>query len=312
MDFVAIDFETANKDRRSACAVGIAVVRSGKVVDKYSSLIRPPKLKFLKAFIDIHSITPERVRNAPTFRDVWPEILSRCGTGLVAAHNAVFDVGVLVSCAEDCGLERLSGQYLCTVELARAALPGLPNHKLQTLTSILGIPLKHHEPASDAIACAELAIRLMNLVGPERIGNYCHDFANFAADSVVNTQFGEACLSISLHKPGVQFRDGNVESIPLVETAPADGRFEGDHFVFTGEMEFLGRDAACEIVEAQGGRVSNSVSKKTNYLVVGDEVFNAFKRNGQTTGKLARALEIQEAGGSIQIIGATEFLNMIR
>jgi len=312
MDFVAIDFETANNDPRSACAVGIAVVRSGKVVDNYSSLIRPPELNFLKRFIDKHGITPECVRNAPTFRDVWPEIQSRCGTGLVVAHNAVFDVRVLISCAKDCGLERLSGQYLCTLQLARASLPLLADHQLKTLTTIFGIPLKHHEAASDANACAELAIRLMNLVSPERIGNYCHDFANFGADTVVNTESGEACVGISSHKAGAQLRHGNVESIPMVDAAPPDGRFEGKQFAFTRTMTFLGRHRACEIVKAQGGRVGNSVSKKTNYLVVGDEVFNAFKRNGKTTGKLARASEIKEAGGSIQIIGATEFLNMIR
>jgi DNA polymerase-3 subunit epsilon len=312
MDFAAIDFETANNDRLSACQVGIARVRRNKVVETYSSLIRPPTQDFYKAYVKLHGITAQRVRKAPTFREVWPEIQSRCGTGLVAAHNAVFDVGILISCAEDCGLGRLPGKYLCTVELARALLPGLPNHKLITLTSVLGIPIDHHDACSDAVACAELAIQLMKLATPELIADYCHDFANFGADSEMNAEFSEACVSISLHNAGAQFRDGNVESVPLVDAAPPDGRFEGKQFVFTGEMTFLGRDESCHIVAAQGGMASNSVSKKTDYLVVGEEVLGAFKRKGETTGKLARAVAIQEAGGSIQIIGAPEFLNMIR
>ena len=41
MDFIAIDFETANHRRHSACAVGIVTVRDGKVVDRFSTLIRP-------------------------------------------------------------------------------------------------------------------------------------------------------------------------------------------------------------------------------------------------------------------------------
>jgi len=167
MDFAAIDFETANNDRRSACQVGIALVKRNKVVETYSSLIRPPTKDFYPAYVKLHGITAQRVRKAPTFREVWPEIQSRCGTGLVAAHNAIFDVGILISCAEDCGLGRLPGQYLCTVELARAILPGLPNHKLITLTSVLGIPIDHHDACSDAVACAELAIQLMKLATPE-------------------------------------------------------------------------------------------------------------------------------------------------
>jgi len=77
-------------------------------------------------------------------------------------------------------------------------------------------------------------------------------------------------------------------------------------------MTFLGREEACEIVVAQEGCTSNSVSKKTHYLVVGEEALRAFKRNREKTGKLARAVEIQEAGGFVQIIGAPDFLKMIR
>jgi DNA polymerase-3 subunit epsilon len=306
VNFAAIDFETANRDRRSACAVGIAIVRGGKVVETYSSLIRPPNPDFLQSFVRMHHITPQQVRKAPTFRDIWPEIQSRCGTGVIAAHNAAFDVGVLTSCLEDCRLERLTGQCLCTLTLARALLPGLPNHKLTTLTDVFGIPIEHHDAASDALACAEVAIRLEGLAGPDGIGPYCREFGNLGPDEEIDTESCEEGVILSLPKSVTQYHHA------LVHAAPPDGRFEGKQFAFTGEMTFLGREVACDIVAAQGGTARNSVSKKTDYLVVGEEVLGAFKRMGETTGKLARAVAIREAGGSIQIIGAPEFLNMIR
>ena len=40
-DFVAIDFETANFERTSVCSVGLVVVRNGKFVDSFYSLIQP-------------------------------------------------------------------------------------------------------------------------------------------------------------------------------------------------------------------------------------------------------------------------------
>ena len=43
MDFTAIDFETANAFRRSACAIGMTKVRGGQVVDRFTSLISPPE-----------------------------------------------------------------------------------------------------------------------------------------------------------------------------------------------------------------------------------------------------------------------------
>lgn len=42
-DFAAIDFETANNERSSVCSVGIVVVRDGKMVDSFYSLIKPER-----------------------------------------------------------------------------------------------------------------------------------------------------------------------------------------------------------------------------------------------------------------------------
>ena len=53
-------------------------------------------------------------------------------------------------------------------------------------------------------------------------------------------------------------------------TAPVSGVFEGLTFVITGTLPTMGRTQAAEYIEARGGRVSGSVSKKTNYLVAGE------------------------------------------
>jgi DNA ligase (NAD+) len=47
------------------------------------------------------------------------------------------------------------------------------------------------------------------------------------------------------------------------------GLLSGLIFVLTGELDCFGRDKAKEIIEAAGGKVTGSVSSKTNYVVVG-------------------------------------------
>ena len=313
MNFVAIDFETANNERRSACQVGLAVVSGGQIVDTYSSLIRPPQLDFEMTYhVSKHGITADRVRNAPTFGEVWPEVHSRCSTRLVAAHNAPFDVGVLIACAKDCGVGPLPSQYICTYELAKALLPGLPNRKLATLAEVFGIPLDHHDALSDAVACAKLAIRLMKQMEPEMIGGYCHAFEKSQDETGSGIDVCDGGIAASLQDGKIHSQIRGDAGSPLIDAAPPDGRFVGLVFVFTGDLTFLSRDEASELVAAQGGKVSNSVSKKTDYLVVGDEVLKDFQFKGKTTAKLAKAVEIIKADGSIQVIGASEFLTRIK
>jgi DNA ligase (NAD+) len=55
------------------------------------------------------------------------------------------------------------------------------------------------------------------------------------------------------------------------EGAAAERMFSGKTFVLTGTLPGLSRDEAKELIESRGGRVSGSVSKKTDYVVAGDD-----------------------------------------
>lgn len=154
--FVAIDFETANQQRNSACALGLAAGRRGIVEVVRSFLIRPPKSRF--EFSHIHGLHWENVRNAPTFAELWPTLLPWFDDAeFVAAHNARFDRRVLQACCAEYGIRALRLPFICTVELARRQW-GIYPTRLPNVCRRLGISLRHHEPGSDAKACARIVL----------------------------------------------------------------------------------------------------------------------------------------------------------
>lgn len=156
--FIVFDVETPNYFNDRISSIGITVVENGIIVDELYSLINP-ETQFDRFNINLTGITPEMAANGPTFWEFWPEIESVMGSGVLIAHNAAFDMGVLSKCLSSYKISwKAYAEYACTCAMGRVCYPQLPNHKLDTLCKHLGISLNHHNAGSDSRACAELLI----------------------------------------------------------------------------------------------------------------------------------------------------------
>lgn len=163
--FVALDFETADYGRDSACAVGVVVVENRKIVRQFSELIRPPRRYF--QFTWLHGIGWEDVADKPDFGELWAEIAPLFeGTDFIAAHNASFDRGVLDECCTKFGHAPPGARYLCTMRLSRKLWDIRPT-KLSDVCGQFGIDLQHHNAGSDALACAKIVMRAERSGVPE-------------------------------------------------------------------------------------------------------------------------------------------------
>ncbi len=154
--FVALDFETADNGRDSACSVGLVRVENQRIVQREHYLIRPPRSRFL--FTHIHGIRWQDVADQPSFEELWDSIHPILREiDFLAAHNAAFDRGVLNACCDAFGIARPLLPFVCTVQLARRIWNIRPT-KLPNVCEYLGIPLEHHQALSDAEACARIVI----------------------------------------------------------------------------------------------------------------------------------------------------------
>jgi len=156
--FVAIDFETADHDYDSACAIAMILVEDEQIIERVHRLIKPPRRKFI--FTDIHGITWEDVADQPTFSELWPSFTQLLkNVNFFVAHNAIFDQSVLHSCCRVADLHPPRIPFKCTMELARRVLNLYPT-KLPDVCRRLSIDLIHHNALSDAEACAQIYIKL--------------------------------------------------------------------------------------------------------------------------------------------------------
>lgn len=179
LDFAAIDFETANSNRGSACSVGMVRIRDGAIAEKESFLIRHDESLGGFGFynIQVHGITPEMIdsANAPEWEESLHRITSFIGSDSVVAHNAGFDSSVIRTATELAGLTEPHMSFHCSVKLARRHFPQSPNHKLNTLAEYLNLGrFNHHDAADDALMSALVCIETASRFGFDNFEDMMH------------------------------------------------------------------------------------------------------------------------------------------
>ncbi len=158
MKYIVFDVETPNRANNRMSAIGITVIEEGQITDSFFSLV-DPETHFDYFNTKLTGISAQTVQGAPNFSGLWEQIEPIMDSGILVAHNAVFDMGVLKKCLYDYGITwKNTAKYLCTVQAGRRLLPGM-SHSLNVMCDYYGISLDHHQADSDSRACAEILLR---------------------------------------------------------------------------------------------------------------------------------------------------------
>ena len=161
-DFAAIDFETANYERSSVCAVGVVIVRGGKIVDSFYSLIQPEPNYYCWQCRAVHGLGHADTDDAPVFPEVWAQIVLLIEGLPLVAHNSPFDEGCLREAFRVYQMDYPDYEFYDTCRASRSALPDLDNHQLDTVSAACGYILEnHHHALADAEACAWIAREIL-------------------------------------------------------------------------------------------------------------------------------------------------------
>jgi DNA polymerase III epsilon subunit-like protein len=162
ISFTAIDFETANGHRGSACAVGLVKVRDGCIVDTASWLIQPPPGidDFDPINVELHGITEQDVQNAADWEMSLEGILQFVCEDPLVAFDAAYDASVMRKATEHQHLDLPAKDFYCALHLAQDHLT-LPRHRLSDVLAALDLPpVERHEPRAHALACAQIVLAI--------------------------------------------------------------------------------------------------------------------------------------------------------
>ncbi len=273
-------------------------------------LIRPDPLYFSPFNTSIHGITARDVAGAPSFSELWPEILENV-SGPLVAHNAAFDIGVIRRSLDDAGIKYPSVSYYCTRVMAKQTWPGMPTYGLDHLAKHLGLVFQHHQAAEDARVCASVALAACHLHGLDALRDFERPFV-FTAGRLYPGGY------VPCHGRG---RDPSLpgrssQKVRASDFHPSVGEFDTEHpffgnsFVFTGVMSALLRKDAMQAVVNRGGTCGDAVCQHTDYLVLGQDGYVGY-RAGFKSSKMKKAEELRARGLPIEILSEADFINML-
>ncbi|MDS0524540.1 exonuclease domain-containing protein [Clostridium sp. SHJSY1] len=304
MDFVAIDFETANEKRNSACSLGLCKVEDDIIVEERYWLIKPPELRFVPQNTWIHGIYPEDVENEKNFKELWEEIKPYLEGNLLIAHNASFDMSVLRSLFDYYGIDVPYIKYACTVILSKNHIDEVKNHKLNTLADFVGYKFKHHHALEDANACANVMIYIKKLLNINDLLSL--NLKGGITLGEIHSDGYTPCSSLIKNK----FKVTKSEALSFASINQEIDYFTDKVVVFTGPLNSMKRYEASSIITRLGGRVGSSVTKKTDILITGiknrEKIDNIYKST-----KLRKTESLIKVGQEIDILTEDEFLSLI-
>jgi DNA polymerase-3 subunit alpha (Gram-positive type) len=171
--FAVVDFETTGFDSevdRIVQMAAIVVNFEGHVLQSFDTIVQPEcPSQYTHGAQHIHGISEGQVSNGMPLSQALGALWNIINNHVFTAHNAQFDLGFLHAESARVGIHHTVHSYVDTLELARRTdTDRTRKHSLQALCEHYGIINEQaHEARSDALATAQLLMRLIKELGAE-------------------------------------------------------------------------------------------------------------------------------------------------
>ena len=296
INFVALDLETANAFRGSICQIGITEVLDGKVQSTRSWLVKPKEDYNLRN-IATHGITSEDTKDSPSFPDVWKKVYPFLEGKIVVAHYTPFHMFALKCAFDDYEMEYPTFEYFCTFSISRYLIKGLYSYSLYKVLNYMGIAFEgHHKADNDSKGCAEILLKCLEMESctlEEMEAKYQFHRGKFAPNTFISQLSTKKDKKIIMSDHPELVDEGNY--------------FYSKNVCFTGTCIYGTRSHMLQRIKDIGGIPTDSVTRKTEILVVGQQDYRFVGDSGMSS-KQKKALMLLDKGQDIEILSEIEFL----
>ncbi len=289
--FTVFDVETPNSRNDSICQIGVIHHQAGqlKLIDRLVN----PECEFSWHNTRIHGIEFDDVRQEPTFLPVWQEIRDYFLDHVVIGHNVTFDLAVLNKTLHRYGEPLIEVEYLDTMSLMKSL--GLKS-SLDFSCAYFGIELaRHHNALADAKATHDLFTVLK-----QEIPLYREFIRSYAFDPV-----SRRMRKTDPARDPLPPTDGRAlrEILAGAGILQPEGRPElmGQKVCLSGNFRKGKKQEVRAAIEARGGQVFQTVTRKIDCLIVGS-IPDPNWSNGSYGTKVKKAMEMATKGHPIRII----------
>lgn len=308
-DYVVIDIETTGFDHRHDRIIEIAAVtyKYGSKVSEFHSLVNPGML-LPPDIISMTGIAQEQVDSAPFLDSIESEFYNFIGNRPIVGHNAAsFDVPFLSAQMS----VPIGNPVIDTLPMAKSVFSLLPRHKLEYLKNVL---LLSDGGSHRALADVETTNALLwACLAPRKYESLVYRaYLEELINHTVPTHKPKRAKSVSSTPVKRTFEKVNIKSIvPSCECTNSESPLCEKNVVFTGSLS-ISREDAMQLAVDAGAVLKSSVSRKTDYLVVGTQDIALVGMDGKSS-KEEKAFELNQTGkAQIKIINEKEFIELAK
>lgn len=297
-DYCVLDLETTglSPSDDDIIEIGIIKVRDNEIVDTFSSLARPETTYidededgeeyeyYIDEFIaELTGITNEMLNEAPMLKEYLNTVLDFIGEDILVGHNVNFDINFLYDFIKAQTGEELANDFWDLMKLSRRIVKDIDHHRLSDLADYFDIEFIGHRALNDCRATFDIMQSLKS----------------YALEHDIEYTYTASEKPLDLRNLSATEDDINPENY-----------FYGKSICFTGKLEHFTRKDAAQICVNLGAKCENSVTKKTNLLVLGGfEGVSNVKNNKSTKLKKAEGLILK--GQDLQIMDEKTFLDYV-